>query len=222
MDGPERGILVADRPARGDMRAAFAIASGLMFVAGCAPGETAEEPAGGASQTLDPIKSGAEFLTPQTRALQDDDFANPGFLWVDKGHALFEQVQDRVPSCASCHDGGDALIGASARYPAVDETTGDLLNIEGRINACRTRHQDQPALEYENEDLLALTAYVASLSRGTPIAVETGGNASRAYESGREYFFTRRGQFNLSCSNCHDANWGRKLRGDTFSQLHGN
>ncbi|MEM8920543.1 MAG: sulfur oxidation c-type cytochrome SoxA, partial [Pseudomonadota bacterium] len=31
------------------------------------------------------VKSGYEFLTRDTQNLQDDDFANPGFLWVDRG-----------------------------------------------------------------------------------------------------------------------------------------
>ena len=39
-------------------------------------------------------------------------------------------------------------------------------------------------------------------------------------ENGKNYFYTRRGQLNLSCHQCHDQNWGRKMRGDTVSQGH--
>ena len=42
------------------------------------------------------------------------------------------------------------------------------------------------------------------------------------FKRGRAYFYTRRGQLNLSCSNCHNQNWGKQLRGDTISQGHGN
>ena len=95
------------------------------------------------------------------------------------------------------------------------------MNLEGRINLCRTRHQGLEPLAYESEDLLSLTAYVASLARGTPISVDISGAAEDWYERGQSYFRTRRGQLNLACTQCHDDNWGKQLRGDTISQGHG-
>ncbi|MCA8899756.1 MAG: sulfur oxidation c-type cytochrome SoxA [Hyphomonas sp.] len=167
------------------------------------------------------LKSGYDFLQAETQALQDDDFANPGFLWVDKGDALFH-ASEGAPSCASCHDGTDQdLTRAAAHYPKVDDLSGRLVNLEGRINLCRERHQDLPSLEYESEALLGLTAYVASLARGEPMSVDVSGDAEKYYEAGRDYFFLRKGQFNLACSQCHNDNWGKNLRGDTISQGHG-
>lgn len=175
------------------------------------------------SASPSPPRSGYAFLTPETQALQTDAFANPGFLWMDRGAALFNLEREDSPTCASCHGAdGEALQGVAARYPAVDERSGRLLNIEARVNACRDRHQNREALEYESEDLLALTAYVAGLSRGTPVSVDTGGAAAAYADAGRDYFYTRRGQFNISCAQCHNEQWGQKLRGDTISQGHGN
>lgn len=199
------------------MRAALAFL--LMALAACGgpgaapPGETGFETP----------QSGSAFLQPDTRALQADEFANPGFLWVDRGMVFFRTAPETGPACASCHsEQSRPLKGAAARYPAVDPATGKLFNLERRINACRTRHQNAPAFDYESEPLLALTTYVASLSRGEPLQVEVSGPAARHYEAGRDYFFTRRGQLNLSCHQCHDRNWGRQLRGDTISQGHPN
>ncbi len=175
------------------------------------------------SMAPSPLKSGYEFLTPETQALQTDAFANPGFLWVDRGAVLFADAREGSPACASCHEAnGEALQGVAAHYPAVDETSGRLLNLEGRINTCRERHQKRDRLDYESDDLLALTAYVAGLSRGAPIAASVGGPAAKYAERGRDYFYTRRGQFNISCNQCHNDYWGQKLRGDTISQGHGN
>jgi sulfur-oxidizing protein SoxA len=170
------------------------------------------------------IQSGYTFLQPETQALQDDDFANPGFLWVDKGDALFHETPDTgAPACASCHTPENRpLTGVAAHYPAVDEETGKLMNIEARINACRTRHQDLAPLNYESDALLGLTAYVASLARGVPVSVNINDPARDYYKAGEDYFFLRKGQFNLACSQCHNDNWGKKLRGDTISQGHGN
>lgn len=164
--------------------------------------------------------SGFTFLTPDTQALQLDDFANPGFLWVDRGENLFSQPASNGPACITCHQTG--LPGIAATYPAFDAALGSVINLEGRINQCRIEHQGAPALAYESEALLSLTAYVAFQSRGMPIAVDVSGPAAETYAAGKRYFQTRRGQFNLSCQQCHTDNWGKRLRGDTLSQGHGN
>jgi len=173
-------------------------------------------------QTLsaEDVRSGYVFLTPESQALQDDPFENPGFLWVERGETLFQSGSETSPSCISCHETG--LNGVAANYPAFDQTLGQLLNLEGRINACRTEHQNLDALAYESEDLLSLTTYVANQSFGQPVSVDTSGPSLAYYEQGEAYFQTRRGQFNLSCQQCHTETWGKQLRGDTISQGHGN
>lgn len=196
----------------------LAAMSAILSLAACQPGSSAPI----ADISPDPLKSGYDFLQAQTQALQDDDFANPGFLWVDRGKALFSEAPASGNACSDCHnDKGLSLAGAAAHYPQIDEESGELVNIEGRINLCRTRHQGLEPLEYESDDLLALTAYTASLARGAPISVDIEGAAANWYARGRDYFETRRGQFNLACTQCHDDNWGKKLRGDTISQGHG-
>ncbi len=65
-----------------------------------------------------PLQSGYEFLQPQTQALQDDDFANPGFLWIDRGEALFTEAAAPAEACSDCHtDTSLSLAGAAAHYP---------------------------------------------------------------------------------------------------------
>lgn len=166
------------------------------------------------------LQSGYDFLTPDTQRLQDDAFENPGYLWVERGEALFTSVVASEPSCDSCHS--DGLGGVAARYPAIEARTGSLQNLEGRINQCRIEHQDTSPLAYESDELLALTAYVANQSKGMPITVEVSERTQSYIDQGRDYFLTRRGQFNLSCQQCHTENWGQQLRGDTISQGHGN
>lgn len=167
----------------------------------------------------DQIKSGSAYLTPETRALQNDDFENPGFLWVDKGAELFASGTEGG-SCASCHR--DGLEGVSVTYPKYDAATQKLINLEQRINLCRSKHQMLPELEYESDDLLSLTAYVANQSHGLPMNVALTEEAQENFDRGQSYFYTRRGQFNLSCEQCHVENFGLKLRGDTISQGHSN
>ena len=44
------------------------------------------------SATADTVKkSGYYFAEPSTREIQDDDFMNPGFLWVEIGKNLWKK-----------------------------------------------------------------------------------------------------------------------------------
>jgi sulfur-oxidizing protein SoxA len=167
-------------------------------------------------------RSGYEFAGPETRAMQDDDTANPGMLWVAHGESLWTTkagIADR--SCADCHgDASTSMKGVAARYPAFDATLGRPVDLEQRINRCRTEHQQAEPFAWESPELLALTAFVAHQSRGLLIATETGGAQRPFLEQGSELFHRREGQLNLSCSECHDDNWGKRLAGAVIPQGH--
>ena len=69
-------------------------------------------------------------------------------------------------------------------------------------------------------DLLALTAFVALQSRGLPIALRSTAELRPFFDQGGELFHRREGQLNLSCSQCHDDNWGKRLAGAVIPQGH--
>ena len=169
-------------------------------------------------------RSGYEFMSRETRAMQDDDTANPGLLWVLEGGGLWaRKIGAAGRACADCHgDARTSMKGVAARYPAFDPAAGRVINLEQRILRCRVERQQAPPFSYESRELLALTAYVASQSRGMPLQVTIDGPARPFFDAGRDFFFTRLGQLNLACANCHEDNWGRQLRGDRLSQGHGN
>ncbi|MBY0268783.1 MAG: sulfur oxidation c-type cytochrome SoxA [Burkholderiales bacterium] len=169
-------------------------------------------------------KSGIEFAGADIRAMQADDFANPGMLWVARGEKLWNVPAGRSnKSCASCHqDASSSMKTVAARYPRIDAATGKVINIETRINGCRERNQAADPLQYESEELLALTAYVAHQSRGMPVAVVADATNRPHLERGREIYYRRQGQMNLACVNCHVQNAGRRLLAETISEGHGN
>ena len=193
----------------------------LVLAAHLVPGAGhAESP----TRPLETPISGIRFQPEAIQALQRDNFANPGLLWMDQGRALWhEPAGPAGHSCASCHgDDGQGIRDAAAGYPRYAAELGRLINVEQRINACRTRHQQAEPLTYESDALLALTTFVASLAAGTPVAVAIDGPARSHFDAGRAYYYQRRGQLNLACHHCHDQNWGKMLRGDRISQGHGN
>ena len=173
---------------------------------------------------LTKLKSGSSFLGADLRSLQSDDFANPGTLWLERGEKLWSApAGTKNQSCAGCHqDAKTSMRGVAARYPKVDAESGRLLDLEGRINLCRTRRIGAGPFRYESEELLALTAYVARQSRGMPLNVSIEGAARSHFDAGEKAYRLRRGQMNLSCAHCHEANWGKRLLSETISQGHPN
>lgn len=165
-------------------------------------------------------RSGYLYMEPPTRALQDDAFLNPGQFIVDQGERLWSTpMGDAGQSCASCHnDAATSMRGVAARYPVFDADAGQVVNLETEINTMLTDHMGAAPFAYETPELLGLTAYVSAQSFGMPIDVDISGPAQAAFESGRDYFYARRGQLDLSCAHCHEDNAGVKLRGDTLSQ----
>jgi sulfur-oxidizing protein SoxA len=172
---------------------------------------------------LDALRSGRAFLAPETRAQQDDLTLNPGMLWVEKGAALWRRPEGAAArSCASCHGDPASLAGAAARYPAYEPRRRGLINLEGRIQECRSERQQGAALAYESDDLLALTALVAHQSHGRPLNVRIDGPARPFFDAGRALYYERQGQLDLACAQCHEANWGKRLRAEPISQGHPN
>jgi sulfur-oxidizing protein SoxA len=167
-------------------------------------------------------RSGYSFMKPETRAMQDDDTANPGMLWVLDGETVWKRKAGAANrACADCHDNARiSMKGVAARYPAFDATLARPVDLEQRINLCRSNRQQATPLPPESRDLLALTAFIARQSQGT--AIETGSDPQLApfIAKGRDLFMRRQGQLNLGCTNCHDENWDKRLAGSAITQGH--
>lgn len=194
-------------PARAIIVAALLLTASLVHAAEIAQGDR---------------RSGSSFMTPETQAMQNDDTANPGMLWVLDGEALWKtKAGAAAKACADCHDDARASMkGAAARYPVFDKALGHPVNLEQRINLCRTNHQQATPLAYESRELLALTAFVAQQSHGMPIATGDDPQLAPFIAKGRELFTQRQGQLNLGCANCHDDNWDKHLAGSAITQGH--
>jgi sulfur-oxidizing protein SoxA len=167
-------------------------------------------------------KSDSTFMSADTRAMQDDDTANPGMLGVLDGEALWNQKAGTSgKACADCH--GDAAVGmkgVAARYPAFNAAKGRPVDLEERINMSRADDQKAAPFRFESKDLLALTAYVARQSRGMPIAIKDDAQTKPFIAAGRKLYEQRLGQLNLSCAQCHDDNWGKHINGNILPQAH--
>lgn len=169
-------------------------------------------------------KSGYTFASAEVKALQDDDFANPGLVWIEQGQTLWSKADGtNGKSCASCHgpvEGG--MFGKATAYPKWNASVGKPVTLERQINICRMAAMKAEPWEYESPQLLAMTALVKQQSRGLPMSVATDGPMQEWYERGKAFYMARRGQLDMSCKHCHDDHVGEKLRAETLSQGHVN
>jgi sulfur-oxidizing protein SoxA len=170
----------------------------------------------------DTRRTGYQDMSAPLQQMEDDDTANPGMLFVQAGEALWNTPAGTAnKACADCHGTVDKnMKGVAARYPAFAKDADRPVDLEGRINLCRTGQQQAEVLKPESQDLLALSAYVTHASRGLPIAPPADPRLVKARAEGEAIFKRREGQLNLSCANCHDDNAGKKLAGATIPQGH--
>ena len=166
-------------------------------------------------------RSGYHDMSPPVQAMQDDDIANPGMLWVLDGQTMWSRRQGiAAKSCADCHGAISSMAGVAQRYPAFSGGSSRPIDLEQRINLCRTDNQKAEAFAHESKELLSLTAAVARQSREQPIAPPADPRLTSFVQAGADLFTQRQGQLNLSCAQCHDDNPGRKLASATIPQAH--
>lgn len=168
---------------------------------------------------LSEIYSGWHFRDDDTRAMEKDDFDNPGMVFVDLGMDKWnEAIGKNGESCAGCHNGPESMKGLRAVTPRVDEKTGKLMLVEDYINGCVTERMGLEAWGMTSDAMKNMLAVISMQSRGEVQNVAIDGAAADFYAKGKEVFYTRYGQLELACSNCHEDNYGNYIRADHLSQ----
>ncbi|QYK42918.1 MAG: sulfur oxidation c-type cytochrome SoxA [Paracoccaceae bacterium] len=168
---------------------------------------------------MDTIYSGWHFREDETRSLQKDDFDNPGMVFVDRGLDRWNTAEGTAgKACASCHEGPESMKGLRAVLPRVDAATGGLMIMEDYINKCRTERMGAEAWGMTSSQMKDTMALISMQSRGEIVNVAIDGAAAPFWEKGKEIYYTRFGQLEMSCANCHEDNYGLMIRADHLSQ----
>lgn len=170
--------------------------------------------------TIAEPRSGYEFITPETRDIQDDDFANPGLLTVDRGEELFNQKHESSgKSCAQCHgDEGEKLNKKEiARYPVFNTKTNKIITLQKRISNCRSTITDNELVK-DHPDLVALETFVRNRAHGEKVNVQVDGPVSKLLQEGEKLYKTRYGLIDMACYHCHTLYPGQMIRGQKISQ----
>lgn len=176
------------------------------------------------SLQADELKSGYEYLTQETREMQDDDFSNPGMTAVEEGRVEFHRAGVNDKSCATCHgkNGSKFNLKKIASYPRYNKEYEKPFTLQEQINFCGEEYLDNVPYVYDCVDLVELEAFVRYKARGEKINVDISGSLKPFYEKGKKLYNSRFGQMNMACVVCHDQFYGQRLRGQVLSQGHSN
>lgn len=172
------------------------------------------------ADVLDEVMSGWHFRSDETQALQMDDFENPAMVFVDQAQEAWDTADgSEGKSCASCHgDVEESMAGVRAVYPKWNEEAGEVRTLNMQINDCRENQMGAEKWKYSGGKMAAMEALISVQSRGMPVNVAIDGPVQATWEKGKEMYYTRTGQLELSCANCHEDNYGNMIRADHLSQ----
>ncbi len=135
---------------------------------------------------------------------------------VETGKEMFATPFKNGKSYADCFP--NKGIGIRQNYPYFDEKEGKVITLELALNRCREANGEAP-YNYLKDEMASLTAYMAFTSRGErmDIKIPNDPRALDAYENGKRYFYTRRGQLNFSCATCHIQSPGEHIRAEVLA-----
>ncbi|MFX0545900.1 sulfur oxidation c-type cytochrome SoxA [Roseovarius sp. S1116L3] len=168
---------------------------------------------------LDEVISGWHYRGDETRVMQADDFDNPGMIFVEQATDVWNTAEGSAgKSCADCHGDPEEMAGVRPVYPKWNEEAGEVRTMEMQINDCRETEMGAEPWKYTGNEMVNMTALMASVSRGLPVNVATDGPVQSTWEQGKELYYTRFGQLELACASCHEANNGMMIRADHLSQ----
>lgn len=169
---------------------------------------------------MDEVFSGWLFRKDETQEAQMDDFDNPGMIFADIAADVWNQTEGTADkSCASCHgEVAESMAGVKASYPKWREDAGAVRSIDMEINNCRTERMGADAWKLTGSRMTAMNALITVQSRGMPVNVAIDGKAQAMWERGKEMYYTKTGQLEMSCANCHEDNYDLHIRADHLSQ----
>ncbi len=135
---------------------------------------------------------------------------------VETGKEMFSTPFKNGKSYADCF--ANKGIGIRQNYPYFDEKEGKVVTLELALNRCREANGEAP-YNYLKDEMASLTAYMAFTSRDQKmdIKIPNDPRALEAYENGKRYFYTRRGQLNFSCATCHVQSPGEHIRAEVLA-----
>jgi sulfur-oxidizing protein SoxA len=174
----------------------------------------------------------AEKDLERYREMINDPMANPGFLAVDRGEALWalERGANKV-SLEQCDlgEGPGKVEGAYARLPRYFKDADRVMDLEQRLLWCMEKLQGLDTADVikrrfsksgQPSDMEDLVAFIANKSSGMKFEPQLDHPKEREMAAaGEAMFFRRSSIMDFSCATCH-ADEGKRIRLQALPVLH--
>ena len=165
--------------------------------------------------------NGVYSILPEAREQWESIEEFPPYeIAIENGEKLYHSKFANGKSLADCFGPEGAVRG---QYPLWDKERGMVVTMERAVNECREANGEKP-YGWKKGKIADVTAYVSYNSRGQEVKVDIPSDDPRAlaaYEEGKEHFYTKRGQLNFACADCHMLTAGNLYRADTTSPAFG-
>jgi sulfur-oxidizing protein SoxA len=167
------------------------------------------------------FQNGVYSILPEAREQWESIEEFPPYeIAIENGEKLYHSKFANGKSLADCFGPEGAVRG---QYPFWDKDRGMVITMERAVNECREANGEKP-YGWKKGKIADVTAYMSFNSRGQEVKVEIPSDDPRAlaaYEEGKEQFYTKRGQLNFACADCHMLTAGNLYRADTTSPAFG-
>lgn len=142
----------------------------------------------------------------------------PYEVGLEEGKKMWDKPFKNGKTFASCFKNGGKNIAAG--YPYWDEATKMVRTAELDINDCLKKNGEKEFTDLDKDgkargELANLVGYFYSMSKGQRIKIDVSKpGAIAAYEKGKQYWWTKRGQLNFACNDCHMEVAGKNFGGN--------
>ena len=138
---------------------------------------------------------------------------------IELGEELYNKKFANGNSFATCFP--NPAIGGD--YPYFDDKKNDVVTLTSAVNDC-LRANGEKEWDTQKGNMANLQAYLvnATTEAGKKFDIKIQSEAAKkAYENGKEYYYTQRGYLKLSCAECHIQGAGQRVRNEKLSPLTG-
>ncbi len=139
-----------------------------------------------------------------------------GYSLIAETHRLMRDYVRADLTCADCHIAagmlprGGTFVGTYARFPQWNRRAHRVIALQDRIAECFLYSMNGKAPAYNGKAMIAIVAYIAWLSRGTPIGAKQG--ASDSYivplPTASPDVALGKALYRQRCEQCHQADGG--------------
>lgn len=138
---------------------------------------------------------------------------------IEKGEELYNKKFANGKSLATCFP--DTKV--AGNYPYFDEKKKELVSLTSAVNDC-LRANGEAEWNTQKGDMANFQGFLASTTTeaGKKVDIKiASAEAKKAYENGKEYYYSQKGYLKLSCAECHVQGAGVRVRNEKLSPLTG-